>query len=100
MSNGIGSSLTSLGPVQVRMAGEARGGAQGEVPASVNIPTVAEATAAVHRLAEQRGADDVVGLNSDYRRVALASGLAVQWRVEVMAWGTAVLRTVAPDETR
>lgn len=96
MSSNIGSS-TSLGPVQAYLSGVARADAKGEVPSSVNIPTVSEATAAVERVAKVRGADGVVGLGSDYRRIALASGLSVMWKVEVMAWGTAVLRTADPD---
>ena len=40
----------------------------------------------------------MVGLGSDYRKTALASGLNVMWRVEVMAWGTAVLRAAEPRE--
>lgn len=95
MSN-IGS--TSLGPVQAYLSGISRADARGEVPASVNIPTVSEATEAVERLAQVRGADDVVGLGSDYRRIALASGLNVTWKVEVMAWGTAVLRSADPEQ--
>lgn len=97
MSN-IGSS-TSLGPVQAYLSGVSRADAKGEVPSSVNIPTVSEATDAVQRIAEARGADKVVGLGSDYRRIALASGLNVTWKVEVMAWGTAVMRTADPDGT-
>lgn len=95
MSN-IGSS-TSLGPVQAYLSGVTRADAKGEVPASVNVPTVSEAKAAVQRIAQVRGADDVVGLGSDYRRIALASGLNVTWKVEVMAWGTAVIRSAEPE---
>ncbi len=87
---------TSLGPVQAYLSGVARADAKGEVPSSVNIPTVSEATDAVRRIAEVRGADDVVGMGSDYRKIALASGLNVTWKVEVMAWGTA-MRTVDPE---
>lgn len=97
MSN-IGSS-TSLGPVQAYLSGIARADAKGDVPSSVNIPTVHEATDAVERIASVRGADGVVGMGSDYRRIALASGLNVTWKVEVMAWGTAVMRAADPDGT-
>ena len=97
MSN-IGSS-TSLGPVQAYLSGVARADAKGEVPSSVNIPTVGEAAEAVERVAKLRGADGVAGLGSDYRKIALASGLNVTWKVEVMAWGTAVMRAAEPDGT-
>jgi hypothetical protein len=88
-----GSTTASLGPVHSYMTGTARADARGEMPSTVNTPTVAEATEAVNRAAHARGATDVAGLGSDYRRIALASGLNVEWKVEVMAWGTAVLRT-------
>jgi microsomal dipeptidase-like Zn-dependent dipeptidase len=94
----IGSS-TSLGPVQAYLSGVARADAKGEVPSSVSIPTVSEATDAVERIAQVRGADGVAGLGSDYRKIALASGLNVTWKVEVMAWGTAVMRAAEPDGT-
>ncbi len=97
MSN-IGSSSTPLGPVQAYLSGITRADARGEVPASVAVPTISEAVDAVQRAARARGANDVVGLGSDYRKIALASGLNVTWRVEVMAWGTAVLRTADPEE--
>ncbi|MBQ1499865.1 MAG: hypothetical protein IIZ38_16270 [Sphingomonas sp.] len=97
MSSNIG--FTSLGPVQAYLSGVARADARGDVPASVNIPTVSEATEAVQRIARVRGADGVTGLGSDYRKIALASGLNVTWRVEVMAWGTAVLRAAEPGKT-
>ena len=97
MSSNIG--LTSLGPVQAYLSGVARADARGGVPASVNIPTVSEATEAVQRIARVRGADGVTGLGSDYRKIALASGLNVTRRVEVMAWGTAVLRAAEPGKT-
>ena len=87
----------SLGPVQVYLSGTARADAKGGVPSSVNIPTVSEATEAVDRIARVRGADGVAGMGSDYRRIALASGLNVTWKVEVMAWGTA-MRTVDPED--
>ncbi|NYT39528.1 hypothetical protein HZY97_02065 [Sphingomonas sp. R-74633] len=88
---------TSLGPVQAYLSGVARADFKGEMPSSVNIPTVSEATEAVDRVAKVRGADGVAGMGSDYRKIALASGLNVTWKVEVMAWGTA-MRSVDPDE--
>lgn len=94
--NNIGSSR-SLGPIQVYLSGIARADARGEVPASVNIPTSVEAQDAVERIARVRGADAVVETGSDYRRIALASGLSLTWKVEVMAWGTAVMRTTETD---
>ncbi|MDG2532386.1 hypothetical protein P6144_01900 [Sphingomonas sp. HITSZ_GF] len=87
----------SLGPVQAYLSGVARADAKGEMPSSVNIPTVQEATEAVDRVAKVRGADGVAGMGSDYRRIALASGLNVTWKVEVMAWGTA-MRTVDGED--
>ncbi|UYY58732.1 hypothetical protein [Sphingomonas sp. S2-65] len=79
----------TLGPVRVRLTGVVKGDA-----ASVNAPTMAEATAALHRAARVNGADAVVQISSDHRRTTLASGpLSVQTLVEVQAWGTAVQET-------
>jgi uncharacterized protein YbjQ (UPF0145 family) len=80
-----------LGPMRVRLAGIVRGDAS--EAASVNAPTVAEATAALARTARVHGADGVVKVSSDLRRIAIACGpLSAQTMVEVQAWGTAVKR--------
>jgi uncharacterized protein YbjQ (UPF0145 family) len=80
----------TLGPVRVRMSGVLKGESD-QIVASVNAPTVAEATAALHRTARVNGADAVVQVSSDHRRTTLATGpLSVQTLVEVQAWGVAV----------
>ncbi|MBB5708896.1 hypothetical protein [Sphingomonas xinjiangensis] len=80
----------TLGPVRVRLTGVVKGESDHNI-ASVNAPTVAEATAALHRTARVNGADAVVQVSSDHRRTALATGpLSVETLVEVQAWGVAV----------
>ena len=65
-----------------------------------NHGTVAEAEAALNRLARVNGADGVVRVGSDYRRAAIASTpLSTQTFVEVQAWGTAVSHAEARAET-
>ncbi|WP_404333325.1 hypothetical protein AB2M62_09610 [Sphingomonas sp. MMS12-HWE2-04] len=56
------------------------------------MPTVAEATAALNRAAVVAGAENVINVQSDYRRDEIATGLSVQTRIEIQAWGTAVKR--------
>ncbi|MHA6720923.1 hypothetical protein ACX40Y_15935 [Sphingomonas sp. RS6] len=83
--------MTPLGPVHVRMTGVVRGDEKGPGVASINAPTAADATAALHRAARVNGADQILQVSSDYRRAAIAGGAAVtQWRIEVQAWGVAV----------
>ena len=80
----------TLGPVRVRMSGVLKGESD-QIVASVNAPTIAEATAALHRTARVNGADAVVQVSSDHRRTTLATGpLSVQTLIEVQAWGVAV----------
>ena len=91
--------MVPIGPVQVRLTGVVRGDAKGHEQASVNAPNLAEATAALHRIARVNGADNVIGVASDYRRAALAAGpLSTQWRIEVTAWGTAVVASSEAGE--
>ena len=89
----------TLGPVRVRLTGIVKGDADQDT-ASVNAPSVAEATAALHRAARVNGADAVVQVSTDHRRTTLATGpLSIQTFVEVQAWGTAVQETPeAPSE--
>jgi uncharacterized protein YbjQ (UPF0145 family) len=88
-----GSGILRLGPVQVRLAGVVRADGDGKEIPSVNAPTVAEATAALTRTARVNGADGVVEVGSDYRRIPIARGpLSTQTLVEVQAWGRAVKR--------
>ena len=88
-----GSGMVRLGPVQVRLAGTVRSGDDGKEIPSVNAPTVAEATAALTRTARVNGADGVVEVGSDYRRIPIGRGpLSTQTLVEVLAWGKAVKR--------
>jgi uncharacterized protein YbjQ (UPF0145 family) len=90
-NSGLGQSLTHLGAVRVRLTGIVKGDVDDVQPASIAAPTVAEARAALDRVAQVSGAEKVVQVGSDYRRIALASGpLSTQTMVEVQAWGTAV----------
>ena len=94
-----GSGILRLGPVQVRLSGVIKvDGDDKEVPA-VNTPTVAEATALLDRTARVNGADGVIGVGSDYRRIAIGRGpLSTQTLVAVQAWGTAVKAEIAAKE--
>lgn len=86
-----GSGMIRMGPVQVRLSGVVKvDGDDKEIPA-VNTPTVAEATALLDRSARVNGADGVIGVGSDYRRIAIGRGpLSTQTLIAVQAWGTAV----------
>ncbi|WP_448665022.1 hypothetical protein ACG3SL_10200 [Sphingomonas sp. CJ20] len=87
--------------VRVRLTGVVPGDDNGRVSASVNAPNAADAIAALHRVAQIRGADRLVNVSSDYRRAALASGpLQTRWQIEVQASGTAMPRNpeAAPVE--
>ena len=95
-SSGIRQSSIEIGTMRVRLAGNARVEA-GEEVSSLSTPTVAEATAALHRTSRVAGADGVVRIGSDYRRTMLATGLTPQVMVEVQAWGTAVRKVAEPD---
>ncbi|WP_188055550.1 MULTISPECIES: hypothetical protein [unclassified Sphingosinithalassobacter] len=82
-----------MNPVRVRLAGIERRDAKGNAVASVTLPTEQEATAALQRAARVQGADEVLRVASDYRRLALAAGPGGNSAaVEVNAWGTAVRR--------
>jgi uncharacterized protein YbjQ (UPF0145 family) len=90
-ANGIRPSMMPIGPVRVRLLGVVKGDSSGGQTESVNAPNAAEAVAALNRVAQVSGADGVINVASDYRRAAIASGpLRSLWRVEVLAWGTAV----------
>lgn len=92
VSNTIRAAMTPLGPVHVRLTSIVRGDSKGPGIAIVNAPTAAEATAELHRVARVSGADKVVSVAADYRRAALAGGTtSTQWRIEVQAWGTAMV---------
>ena len=86
-----GSGMTRMGPVQVRLSGVVKVDEDDrEVPA-VNTPTVAEATALLNRSARVNGADGVIEVGSDYRRITIGRGpLSTQTLIAVQAWGTAV----------
>ena len=94
-----GSGMTRMGPVQVRLSGVIKvDEGDKEIPA-VNTPTVAEATALLNRTARVNGADGVIGVGSDYRRIAIGRGpLSTQTLVAVQAWGTAVKQAEAVAE--
>ena len=90
--------MTRMGPVQVRLSGVIKvDEGDKEIP-SVNAPTVAEATALLDRTARVNGADGVIGVGSDYRRIAIGRGpLSTQTLVAVQAWGTAVKNSVVVE---
>jgi hypothetical protein len=94
-----GSGMARMGPVQVRLSGVIKvDEGDREIPA-VNTPTVAEATALLDRTARVNGADGVIGVGSDYRRIAIGRGpLSTQTLVAVQAWGTAVKQAEAVAE--
>ncbi|WBY08440.1 hypothetical protein PIB19_02740 [Sphingomonas sp. 7/4-4] len=94
-----GSGMARMGPVQVRLSGVIKvDEGDREIPA-VNTPTVAEATALLDRTARVNGADGVIGVGSDYRRIAIGRGpLSTQTLVAVQAWGTAVKQAEAVVE--
>lgn len=94
--NGIRSVAVPMGPVRVRMTGVVRDLDRND-PAAINAPKIADARAELERTARVNGADEVVGMASDYRRTALAAGPGAQWRVEVQAWGTAMGHVEVPD---
>lgn len=86
-----GSGVTRMGPVQVRLSGVIKVDEDDKEIPAVNTPTVAEATALLDRSARVNGADGVIGVGSDYRRIAIGRGpLSTQTLVAVQAWGTAV----------
>jgi hypothetical protein len=90
-NSGLGPSLVNLGAVRVRLTGIVKGDADDVQPATINAPTVVEARAALDRVAQVSGAEKVVQVGSDVRRIAIASGpLSTQTMVEVQAWGTSV----------
>lgn len=86
-----GGAMMRMGPVQVRLSGVVKvDGDDREIP-SVNAPSVAEATVLLHRTARVNGADGVIGIGSDYRRITIGRGpLSTQTLIAVQAWGTAV----------
>jgi len=86
-----GSGMNRMGPVQVRLSGVVKVDENDKEIASVNAPTVAEATALLDRSARVNGADGVIEVGSDYRRMTIGRGpLSTQALVAVQAWGTAV----------
>lgn len=86
-----GSGMSRMGPVQVRLSGVVKIDENDKEIPSVNAPTVAEATALLDRTARVNGADGVIEVGSDYRRIAIGRGpLSTQALVAVQAWGTAV----------
>lgn len=95
-----GSGVTRMGPVQVRLSGVIKVDEDDKEIPAVNTPTVAEATALLDRSARVNGADGVIGVGSDYRRIAIGRGpLSTQTLVAVQAWGTAVKSGEAAAET-
>lgn len=90
-TSGIRPAMTPIGPVRVRLLGVVKGDSSGREVASINAPDAAEAVAALNRVAQVNGAENVINVSSDYRRAAIAAGpLQSLWRIEVQAWGTAV----------
>jgi hypothetical protein len=86
-----GSGMSRMGPVQVRLSGVVKVDDNDKEIPSVNAPTVAEATALLDRSARVNGADGVIEVGSDYRRIAIGRGpLSTQTLIAVQAWGTAV----------
>lgn len=86
-----GGGMTRMGPVQVRLSGVIKVDEDDKEVPAVNTPTVAEATALLNRSARVNGADGVIGVGSDYRRIAIGRGpLSTQTLIAVQAWGTAV----------
>ena len=80
-----------MGPVQVRLSGVIKVDEDDKEVPAVNTPTVAEATALLDRTARVNGADGVVEVGSDYRRISIGRGpLSTQTLIAVQAWGTAV----------
>lgn len=95
-----GSGMTRMGPVQVRLSGVIKVDEDDKEIPAVNTPTVAEATALLDRSARVNGADGVIGVGSDYRRIAIGRGpLSTQTLIAVQAWGTAVKNGEAAAET-
>ena len=86
-----GSGMARMGPMQVRLSGVVKVDENDKELPSVNAPTVAEATALLDRTARVNGADGVIEVGSDYRRIAIGRGpLSTQTLIAVQAWGTAV----------
>ena len=96
-----GSGMTRMGPVQVRLSGVVKVDEDDKDVPSVNTPTVAEATALLNRSARVNGADGVIEIGSDYRRISIGRGpLSTQTLIAVQAWGTAVKEAeVAAEKT-
>ncbi|WP_156404977.1 hypothetical protein [Sphingomonas sp. Root241] len=96
-----GSGMTRMGPVQVRLSGVIKVDENDKEIPAVNTPTVAEATALLDRTARVNGADGVIGVGSDYRRIAIGRGpLSTQTLIAVQAWGTAVKKAeIAASES-
>lgn len=88
-----GNAMTRMGLVQVRLSGVIKVDENDKEIPAVNTPTVAEATALLDRSARVNGAEGVIGVGSDYRRIAIGRGpLSTQTLIAVQAWGTAVKR--------
>ncbi|AQR72579.1 hypothetical protein BXU08_01870 [Sphingomonas sp. LM7] len=88
-----------MGPVQVRLSGVVKVDEDDKETPSVNTPTVAEATALLNRAARVNGADGVISVGSDYRRITIGRGpLSTQALVAVQAWGTAVKEAEVVEE--
>lgn len=80
-----------IGTVRVRLSGMVESDEKGRERPSVAVPTASEAALALQRTARVSGADRVVHVGTDYRRIAIARGLlAPRTLIEVQAWGTAV----------
>ena len=96
-----GSGMARMGPVQVRLSGVIKVDENDKEIPAVNTPTVAEATALLDRTARVNGADGVIGVGSDYRRIAIGRGpLSTQTLIAVQAWGTAVKKAeIAASES-
>jgi uncharacterized protein YbjQ (UPF0145 family) len=93
--------MARMGPVQVRLSGVIKVDEDDKEVPAVNTPTVAEATALLDRSARVNGADGVIEVGSDYRRIAIGRGpLSTQTLIAVQAWGTAVKQAeIAAEES-
>jgi hypothetical protein len=90
INKGPGPAAATYSPVRVKLSSVVRGDGNGpDANASVNLPSVADATAALHRTARVNATDKLLSVSTDYRRAAIAAGpLQSLWRIDVEAYGT------------
>jgi hypothetical protein len=92
INNGLGPAAATYSPVRIKLSSVVRGDGNGpDANASVNLPSVADATAALHRTARVNATEKLLSVSTDYRRAAIAAGpLQSLWRIDVEAYGTVV----------